>query len=312
MIDKQTTSRRHCLKAIAAWAGLGIFSAGLSSCVADQPNRSARTVVPARAPAPGLAPVRRPEARPAKQVPWIYAESAIVIDANNGRTLFAKNADTRRAVASTQKLMTALLTIERGGLDQQITVAASDTWAEPSKLYLKAGHRYTRRQILGPMLVKSGNDAARLLARTHSGSEAAFGRSMTARARQLGMEDTRFVNASGLTAGGQFSTARDMGRLALKAYASSAIRHYSRLQQIAFRYADGRTTSFKATNKLLSQSPYCNGLKTGYTRAAGRCLVASGSYRGRNVVIVVLGSNSKYIWSDSRSLLHWALDAPSN
>lgn len=250
---------------------------------------------------------RPPEARPKTKAPWIYAASAIVVDANTGRTLFAKNADTRRAVASTQKLMTALLTIERGGLDETITVAKSDTWAEPSKLYLKAGHRYTRRQILGPMMVKSGNDAARLLARTHSGSEAEFGRAMTARARQLGMYDTNFVNASGLTAGGQYSTARDLSKLALKAYRSPVIRHYSRMQQIGFRHADGRTTTFKATNKLLARSPYCNGLKTGYTRAAGRCLVSSGTYLGRNVVIVVLGSNSKYIWNDSRSLLHWAL-----
>jgi D-alanyl-D-alanine carboxypeptidase (penicillin-binding protein 5/6) len=203
--------------------------------------------------------------------------------------------------------MTALLTVERGRLDEPITVAKSDTWAEPSKLYLKAGDRYTRRQILGPMLVKSGNDAARLLARTHSGSEAEFGRSMTARARQLGMFNSNFVNASGLTAGGQYSTARDMGRLALKAYASSMIRQYSRLREIAFRYADGRSTTFTATNKLLSRSPYCNGLKTGYTRAAGKCLISSGSYKGRNVVIVMLGSNSNNIWGDSRSLLHWAL-----
>jgi len=148
------------------------------------------------------------------------------------------------------------------------------------------------------------------LARTHSGSEAAFGRSMTARARQLGMKDTNFVNASGLTVSGQYSTARDMGKLAMKAYQSQTIRQYSRLKQIAFRHADGRSTTFNATNKLLTKSPYCNGLKTGYTRAAGRCLICSGTYKGRNVVVVILGSNSKYIWSDSKNLLHRALGAP--
>ena len=301
-----TVSRRQCFKALAGTAVGGLVPFGFTGCAGDEPQRT----IPTQGSGRRTARARRPESRPKSKPPWIYAKSAIVVDANTGRTIFKKYADTRRAVASTQKLMTALLTIERGGLDNYITVAKSDTWAEPSKLYLRAGHRYTRRQVLGPMLVKSGNDAARLLARTHSGSEAAFGRAMTARARQLGMHNTNFVNASGLTAGGQYSTARDISKLALKAYRSPTIRHYSRMQSIAFRYADGRTTTFKATNKLLGKSPYCNGLKTGYTRAAGRCLASSGSYQGRNVIIVVLGSNSKYIWSDSRSLLHWALGVP--
>ena len=302
MIKLARPNRRHCLRAIALSIGIGVLPAGFSSCSTDEPNRGNSRAVPA--------PVRRPAARPTTEAPWVYAKSVVVIDANNGRALFSKDADSRRAVASTQKLMTALLTIERGGLDDTVTVASSDTWVEPSKLYLKAGHRYTKRQILGPMMVKSGNDAARMLARLHSGSEAAFGRSMTARARQLGMNNTNFVNASGLTAAGQYSTARDMGKLALKAYSSSTIRQYSRLRQIGFRHADGRSVTFKATNKLLGQSPYCNGLKTGTTRAAGRCLVCSGTYKGRNVVVVVLGSNSKYIWADSRNLLHWALGVP--
>jgi len=309
MYNRTSSNRRShfTVKSGALLIGLASLTSALTSCIADEPKRTATRSRPTSRP---VQQARLPEARPTTKAPWVYAKSVIVLDANNGRTLYSKAADTRRAVASTQKLMTALLTIERGNLDQSITVAKSDTWAEPSKLYLKAGHRYTRRQILGPMLVKSGNDAARFLARTHSGSEANFGRAMTARAKQLGMHNTNFVNASGLTAGGQYSTARDMGKLAMKAYSSSAIRYYSRLQQISFRYADGKTTTFKATNKLLSKSPYCNGLKTGYTRAAGRCLVSSGTYKGRNVVVVVLGSNSKYIWSDSRSLLHWALGAP--
>lgn len=306
MSDRPTTRRQHLFNTIAASSGLILISVGLSSCSAGRPERA----VSHAGTSPARVKMRLPEARPRTKAPEIYAASAIAIDANTGRVLFEKNANERRAVASTQKLMTALLTVERGRLDESITVAKSDTWAEPSKLYLKAGDRYTRRQILGPMLVKSGNDAARLLARTHSGSEAEFGRSMTARARQLGMFNTNFVNASGLTAGGQYSTARDMGKLALKAYANSTIRQYTRLREIAFRYADGRGTTFTATNKLLGRSPYCNGLKTGYTRAAGKCLISSGSYQGRNVVIVMLGSSSKYIWGDSQSLLHWALGAP--
>ncbi len=259
MKEKPTPTRRQFITSIAASLGLCLVSASISACSSAETSRSGRHSETSQL----RRPPARPAARPTAKAPWIYAPSAIVVDANKGRVLFEKNADTRRAVASTQKLMTALLTIERGRLDETITVAKSDTWAEPTKLYLKAGDRYTRRQILGPMLVKSGNDAARFLARAHSGSEAEFGRAMTARARQLGMADTNFVNASGLTTGGQYSTARDMSKLALRAYGSSTIRQYSRLREIAFRYADGRTTTFTATNKLLSRSPYCNGLKTG-------------------------------------------------
>lgn len=161
MKEKPTPTRRQFITSIAASLGLCLVSASISACSSAETSRSGRHSETSQL----RRPPARPAARPTAKAPWIYAPSAIVVDANKGRVLFEKNADTRRAVASTQKLMTALLTIERGRLDETITVAKSDTWAEPTKLYLKAGDRYTRRQILGPMLVKSGNDAARFLAR---------------------------------------------------------------------------------------------------------------------------------------------------
>ncbi len=239
--------------------------------------------------------------------PSIVGRSAIVIDADAMKVLYQKSADTKRAVASTQKLMTSLLVIERGNLDSYMTIASTDTRVEPSKLYLKAGHRYRRRALVEALLVKSGNDVARALARDHSGSQVKFAAAMNARAQRLGMRNTNFVTSNGLPASGQYSTARDIGILSLAAYKNRAIRTATKKRAITFRFADGRKRTLTNTNKLLGRSPYCNGLKTGYTRSAGRCLASSGSRGTKDIIVVVLGSNSKYIWADSQKLLHWGL-----
>lgn len=298
--DHQTAAhdRRGALRFLAGAAG-----ATLASC-AGAPAETARV---ASRTAPSAAPARVTAFRPKKPAPSIVGKSALVLDANTGAALHAKSADTRRAVASTQKLMTALLTIEKGGLNDRVKIASSDTWVEPSKIYVKAGQSYRKFDLVAALLVRSGNDVARALARLHSGSQEGFARAMTARARALGMRNSVFKNPHGLTESGQYSTARDMGKLALVAYRSRSVRSITSLKKLPFRFADGRTVTFTNTNKLLQRSPYCNGLKTGYTRASGRCLVSSGQYGSREVVVVVLGSTTSSIWNDSRALLHWGL-----
>lgn len=256
-------------------------------------------------------PPRIPVYRPSTPAPSIVGASAIVLDANSGVVLHAKNADSQRAVASTQKLMTALLVVERGGLENTMVIAAKDTWVEPSKIYVKAGQRYRRIDLLRPLLVRSGNDVATALARDHSGSVEAFGHAMTARARRLGMHSTVFKNPHGLTVSGQYSTARDMSKLALAAYRSRTIRSITSIKKLPFRFSDGRQVTFSNTNKVLQRSPYCNGLKTGYTRASGRCLVSSGQNGSREIIVIVLGSTTSSIWNDSQKLLHWGLGVGS-
>lgn len=244
----------------------------------------------------------------------IFAKSWIVVDATGaGTVLGSHNADVRREVASTQKLMTALLICERGGLRDSITVQRSDTLVAPTRLGLKTGEKYARVELLKALLIKSGNDLAHCLGREYAGSEAEFGKHMTARARKQGMASTVFKNASGLPDSTQFSTARDMARLALGIHnhpnpsVRGVILGITRMATTTFRFASGRTLQMTNTNKLLTRIPGCNGMKTGYTNAAGRCLVSSLERDGRRVIVVALGSDSKNIWDDSQRLLEWGL-----
>jgi D-alanyl-D-alanine carboxypeptidase (penicillin-binding protein 5/6) len=241
-------------------------------------------------------------------VPMVNAQSFIVLDARTGQVLHEKNADQARPVASTQKLLTALIVAESGALDGTVTVAAPDTWAEPSKLYIKPGETYQRYKLLQILLVKSMNDVARCLARDNAGSIEGFASKMNAKARMLGMANSNFVNPNGLPVPGQFSTARDMSKLAMAAYRNSTIRGITRLKTLNFTYADGRIRTFENTNQVLKNYALCNGMKTGYTEAAGHCLVSSASYNGRDVIAVVLG-DTKQIWMDSYRLLNWALSS---
>jgi D-alanyl-D-alanine carboxypeptidase (penicillin-binding protein 5/6) len=237
----------------------------------------------------------------------VHAKAAILVDVQSGRVLHSVNADEPRAVASTQKLMTALLVAEGGGLDKTVKIEASDTWAEPSKLDIKAGEVYRRGDLLRILLIKSMNDVARALARDNAGSVEAFARKMNAKAAQLGMTDSNFVNPNGLPAEGQHSTARDMAKLAAAAYRSKAIREIVCQREITWQHPSGKVSEFHNTNRVLSSLKACNGMKTGYTVAAGFCLVSSASNGGKDVISVVLGDTKEFVWSDSQKLLSWGL-----
>lgn len=240
-------------------------------------------------------------------VPNTRAASVIVIDARTGEVLYEKNADAQRAVASTQKLLTALVVAERGYLDQPVTVAPIDTYAEPTKLGFKAGETYQRIDLLRVLLVHSCNDVARCFARDTAGSIENFAQVMNQRARAAGATNSNFINPNGLPMPGQYSTARDLSLIAKAAYANSTIRSIVSLPTLVFRYADGHTQEFSNTNKVLRRLPYCNGMKTGYTDLAGHCLISSAARPGRDVITVVLGDNKPNVWSDSAALLTWAL-----
>ena len=240
-------------------------------------------------------------------IPKTSAASVIVVDANTGKTLYEKNADQFRAAASTQKLLTALVVAESGFLDRQVTVQPTDTMADPVKLNIKAGDTYQRIDLLRALLVKSPNDVARCLARDNAGSIEGFAEVMNRRAQQLGAVHSHFVNPNGLPVPGQYSTARDLSLIARAAYANSTIRSIVCLPQLVFRFANGRTRELENTNKLLRRLPYCNGMKTGYTDAAGKCLIASGTRPGKDVIVVVLGDSSSRVWRDASALLSWSL-----
>ena len=240
-------------------------------------------------------------------VPNTRANSVMVVDARSGQILYDKNADQPRAAASTQKLLTALVVAETGYLDRQVTIEPVDTFAEPVKLNIRPGETYQRIDLLRALLVKSPNDVARCLARDNAGSIDVFAEKMNAKAMQLGATHSHFLNPNGLPIPGQYSTARDLAIIARAAYANPTIRSIVCLPQLVFRYANGRTRELENTNKVLKRLPYFNGMKTGYTEAAGHCLIASGSRPGRDIIVVVLGDTKSGVWTDAASLLSWGL-----
>jgi len=245
--------------------------------------------------------------RAATTLPEVHGEAFIVVDVGTGRVLGHRNSRAPRAVASTQKLLTALIIAESGNLWETVTIRPEDTTAAPTKLYLKPGQTYSRFELLQALLVKSPNDVAGALARDNAGSLGEFATKMNQRARQMGATASRFLNPSGLPAEGQFSTARDMAIIARNAYSNPIIRRIVATPRAEFHYADGRVRQLVNTNRILHQVPWCTGMKTGFTNAAGHCLVSSGQSNGRNIIAVVLGSNKSHVFEDSRRLLEWGL-----
>jgi len=274
----------------------------LAGCAVEErpasPPAASRPVVAPRLSAGSCAPV------PAG-APSIRAVSAILIDAATGRTLYEKNADEPRQVASTQKLVTALVVAESDPLEAPVRVSREDTSVEPTRIGLRAGESYPRRQLLRAMLVHSANDCASALARGHSGSLGAFAGEMNGLAERCGATRSRFVNPHGLPAA-QHSTARDMARIAFRAYRNPDLRDAMALRSYGFRYANGRFCVLDPTNKLLLRSPFFNGMKTGYTEAAGKCLISSYRRNGRELILVQLGSHAPVIFDDAQRMMAWA------
>lgn len=278
-----------------------------SILVACSPGQDPRPTPPAAPPVVVQPNVVSPNL-PSLNTPSVQAQSAIVIDTITGRILFQKNARTPRAVASTQKLLTALCVYRAGPLSDPVTVQAADTRVEPSKIYVSAGESYTRQTLVKALLVRSGNDVAKVLARDVSGSEAAFVNYMNQTARSLGMTQSNFKNPHGLTEEGQYSTALDIAILAREVTKIPFYRQWMRTKEYTFQYPDGRTKTLTNTNKILKRLPYCTGMKTGYTSAAGRCLVSSGVLNGKAVIVVALGCKGNAVLDDSEKLLRWALE----
>ncbi len=275
---------------------------------AKKPKTPSRTTSPAKPESPGVARPFAVDDNDPSVFPVVAAEAVILCDAVTGRVLYEKNADQIRAVASTQKLLTALVIAEAGDLYSQVRVEYEDTLCEPTKLGLKTGESYRRYDLLKILLIKSMNDVARCLARDNAGSIEAFSAKMNAKAREIGMRNSNFVNPNGLTEPKQYSTARDMARLALFAYRNRIVRNIVSERTLTWRSPSGKATVYENTNKLMKYLGICNGMKTGYTEAAGHCLVSSASEGGKHLVAVVLGDRRREaIWTDSYRMLNWGL-----
>lgn len=244
------------------------------------------------------------------QPPKITAERVIVIDPASGEVLYEKNADKRGAIASTQKLLTALLVVEKGDLDGMVTVAKSDSDCAPVRLGIKEGEQYSRRQLLTALMVKSSNDIAQALARDHSGSVEAFVTAMNAKAKELGLQDSLFRNPHGLPSEPeQYSTARNLSKIAAAADQNPDIRIMIKTKRFVFERAGQSSLTLENTNRVLHNYSVCDGMKTGFTNAAGYCLVASGEKNGKRRIVVVLNGGKIGVWADAQALLEWAVKA---
>lgn len=239
----------------------------------------------------------------AAQAPGISASSAVLMDADSGRILYAKNSDERRLIASITKLMTALVALESGhSLNEVITIQAEWTGIEGSSLYLKPGDKITLETLLYGLMLRSGNDAAHAIAGYCGGDVETFIASMNAKAEALGMTNSCFANPSGLNAQEHYSTARDMAILARACLQNDTLRKIVSTRTITL---EGHI--FTNHNKLLWQYDGCIGLKTGYTEKAGRTLVSAAQRDGMTLICVTL--NAPNDWSDHSKLLDYGFDS---
>lgn len=226
------------------------------------------------------------------------ATAAILVDADSGRVLYEQNSDARMLIASTTKIMTALVAIREGNLSDTVKVSKKAAYTEGSSMYLKVGEELTLETLLYGLMLCSGNDAAVAIAEHVGGSEAGFAELMNETAAELGMEHTSFANPNGLDHEDHYSTARDMAVLACAAMNNEILARIVSTRTVTI---GGRTMTNH--NKLLSYMDGCIGLKTGYTQAAGRTLVSCAEQEGQRLVAVTLQDGND--WADHQALYEY-------
>lgn len=239
--------------------------------------------------------------------PRIEATAAILVDAETGQVLYEKNADERRSIASTTKIMTALLIIERGQLDAVCSVSKRAAETPQSSISLDPGERLRLDDLLAAVLVKSANDAAVAAAEAVAGSERAFVDTMNQRARELGATNTHFTNPHGLYDAEHFSTARDLALMAREAMHSPRFADLVSTKSCTIPWP-GKDCERRLANKnrLLSLMPGADGVKTGYVKESGPCLVASVTRDGWRLMAVLLDSPD--LWTEAKALLGYGFD----
>ncbi len=288
-----------------AWASLPASSVdvGDRQAVAGARADGGPVVAPAATspPAPQGPPPRRVRDLPP---PAIGAQAAVVIDGRSGAVLFEKDAHTPRPPASTTKILTALLALERGDLDAEVEVRLDDRRYWGSVMGLVNGDRFTLRDLIYGLMLPSGNDAAYVIATAIAGSEAAFAELMNQRMRALGLTENHFVNASGLgREQSNLISAYDLGQLARVAMANQ---EFARVVSTRTWVARGsRVIAMTNGNPLLFHYPGADGVKIGWGgRWAGHTIVGSATRNGQRVFVVLLDTPDRL--GESVALLNWA------
>jgi len=241
--------------------------------------------------------------------PTVESPSAIVIDEETGRVLYERDSAKRRPMASTTKIMTAVLILESMDLSTPVTVSQKAAETIEPKTWLRTGDVLTVEELMYALMIRSANSAAVALAEACSGSVEAFAARMNAKAAELGMEDTHFVNPNGLDAEGHYSTAADMAVLGRYAMQDPLFRKIVDTESYTVQL-EGRSspTVFTSTNKLLTTYDWVTGIKTGLTPRAEQCLVGAATKDGVSVISVLLGQPASDIcWTESKAMLEYGL-----
>lgn len=235
----------------------------------------------------------------------VSAQYACVMDSLTGRVLFEKNAYARHSMASTTKIMTALVALENGNANDIVTVSTNAAGTEGSSIYLKAGEKITLKDLLYGLMLESGNDAAIAVAEHVGGSVEGFAELMNQKAKAIGANQTQFKNPNGLDEDGHYTTAYDLALIT-----RAALRNKDFAEIVATKrktISNGEESygrSLANHNKLLTIYKGCDGVKTGFTKKTGRCLVSAATRNNFQVIAVTL--NAPDDWNDHAGMLDYA------
>ncbi|WP_052339632.1 D-alanyl-D-alanine carboxypeptidase family protein [Gorillibacterium massiliense] len=235
------------------------------------------------------------------------AESAAMIDVTSGRILYSSAGDKRMRIASTTKIMTAIVAIENGNLSDQVTITKTAFGKEGSSIYLKLGEKISLSNLLYGLMLRSGNDAATAIAEHVGGSVDGFVYLMNRKAEELGMTNSHFMNPSGLDDDQHYSTANDMARLAAYALKNPVFREIVKTKRINVSREDQAWDDvWTNKNKMLNLFPGADGVKTGFTKLSRRCLVSSATRDGQQLAVVTLNDGND--WADHARLLNYGFE----
>ncbi|MEG6522977.1 D-alanyl-D-alanine carboxypeptidase family protein [Desulfotomaculum sp. 1211_IL3151] len=241
--------------------------------------------------------------------PMLSAYTAVVMDAQTGQVLYAKNPHQPRPIASTTKIMTALVAMEIGNLQQVTSVSPQAAGVEGSSVYLRAGEKLSLEQLLYGALLHSGNDACVAIAEQIAVREDIFVNLMNLKAQRLGAKNTNFCNSNGLPNDKHYSSAYDLALITREALKNPVFSKIVATKNHTIP-GSGGARSLNNTNKMLWSYQGANGVKTGTTNAAGKCLVAAAQRDGRQLIAVVLHSDDR--WNESIKLLDYSFSRYEN
>ena len=236
----------------------------------------------------------------------ISANSAVVIDAVSGEILFEKNAYEKRGMASTTKIMTAIVALEKGNKEDIVEISEKAAGVEGSSMYLKAGEKISLENLLYGLMLVSGNDAATAIAEHIAGSEENFARLMNDKAREIGVKSTNFTNPHGLSDDNHYTTAYDLAQITAYGMENPVFAEIVGTKSKTIRREGLGETTLVNHNKLLKTYEGYIGVKTGFTKATGRCLVSASKRNGAKIVCVTLSAGDD--WNDHRKLIDKAFE----